>query len=257
MQNKKIKEKSNQTNIKRYGYENPMKNKSISSKMAETKLNYTDEEKEKIKEKKLNAWNIKTDNDKEKIIEKKLKIWNNKKDEEKEKIMNKRKKTKGDRFKKKAEFLDLERSIFCVQTWKGKLIGEMCRSLLSILVLSLLTGMVGCASAQLYQGEKLSPEQVATIKARHVMITEVDGEWLGMGNFYSKYELKPGYHEIGFGIDKGYSSSFTKVVVGVNTEAGKEYVIAGHVVGTKWTYTVVDAATGHEVGKEVGAKFNW
>lgn len=98
MQNKEVRDKGIETNIKKYGVSNPMQNKDIKKKSIDTFNAKSDEEKQAIKDKILNTHYSKSDEEKQAIIDKRANTFNSKSDEEKREIYDKRFKTNVERY---------------------------------------------------------------------------------------------------------------------------------------------------------------
>jgi len=101
---KTIKNKTIKTYIMKYGVDNPAKNIDIKNKILNTKYNFTNEKKYKIYKKIKKSWSDKTSIEKQKIIEKRKQTWNNKTKEEKETILLKRSHTMLEKYGYKTTF---------------------------------------------------------------------------------------------------------------------------------------------------------
>jgi hypothetical protein len=93
--------------------------------------------------------------------------------------------------------------------------------------------MAGCATAQLYEGQKLDRSKVAVIKgtpewnfitSANVVIKEVDGVEIGAGSY--KVEVLPGKHVLLVKCEMLNVASFNRHTLEVDVEAGKTYFLA-------------------------------
>lgn len=120
--------------------------------------------------------------------------------------------------------------------------------------------VAGCASTYRQSGvEQLGATSIAVLESQGasfsdaIIIEFVDGKWRGVGNF-TRYELTPGYHEIGSTYSDGRGLSSKKVLyVGFVAEAGHTYSIRANAEPQelRWHPEIVDQQTGAVVGKIV------
>jgi hypothetical protein len=135
-------------------------------------------------------------------------------------------------------------------------------------ILSLL--VADCASTFHGQGvEGLEDSQVAVLDtdaalaclSECVIVLTVDGKSRGIGSF-AKYQLVPGYHEIGmqyaFANGKGIGRNLDSqiLILGFNGEAGHSYRISPNpdLVAMRWYPKIIDVQSGAVVSKIVGSQ---
>ena len=115
------------------------------------------------------------------------------------------------------------------------------------LVIVIFGFLVGCTSAQQYEGEKRPDSEVAILlkPKNNLIISHINGKHRGLGTS-DRYDFLPGPTTITVGYIASSSSAITStkpIDLTVDFEAGKKYQLMYKVGGGNWKAWVIESSS--------------
>ncbi len=117
------------------------------------------------------------------------------------------------------------------------------RSACLFVVCLVVASVLGCATARIYSGPQLPPDQVAFLERGDLSqsLSSIDGR--ESGNFFlmnRALEILPGEHTIVVGYNSGSKHSTQRTTLTFTAKPGTRYILKSNAVGMRWEPTIVE-----------------